>query len=1728
MDDFKTYASRTLNAEGTQYQNVIWQAGKPPLDSELNLVGQIAKQNLQDLVKAQAHSGVLIDPRSSDRDYIFRDLWSNYFKVKSFSAVVNGQVVNVEELEIKLPPPPPSGSRVDFVFLEVWNSIISAENSGLVDNKPSPTEIYQNGNVAGSVSLSDELVDGLVGFETTKRVQTQYQIRVVSSVDLKASPEGMSSPLVTAVGPTDGSANVAFSHVEGDAGLWVAEVNDDYLSENKIYGIPLCSVFRRNEEPYRDVSNAGGPNQNGSVNRKPSSSSSQDASPLVLASLDSSLSRDFLGAFTLSNLEGSELSDLDLFSGVTSRFFVIGSGLSKEIIKASSIDLNTNTITIEQRGVAGTQAKYHSSGVRIRLHNSRPDGKFADEVHPEDILDMRHATTLGEWDYQSLLESSVADLLFGELKSTFKQNSINSYCQGTTIEEVSYLSSVASNRTHQMDYPNGFRDTWSDASVPQMGLTLYLNPVVSRDANGLSTVNLNVSSQNEWEIGPDLSPSAFLFDGATPLQTSSLLFLTLDGSLDNLGYGIKGNSIQDKGIRFISPRENGSVNLKKRPPFIIEQLGSEHENISYPTFVSNFEKPFIVLGRNRGTESFVTSVSDPDKNNHNYTVLYKKSAFNESVMSDVQGAVSDEYDQVLAVKLNSNPLNAEDMALVSPFNSNLYLGDESNLYAVVYGDPTQGSKNNGVYKVISLNSYFMSSDYYIDKNLTPWNPSAGIADTFILEPIDNIGDRDGLLDDGISLTIEFRSQEMTEFDDDICIAVTEGSGTILNTNNEFQLSVSVLYPPALGATANVPKNIHKIGITAPNREHLLNNAPSDLDVANTSEIPLVSGEINLPVKNHISLWNRLPSSSLPVGWADASKLGGNIINEEADRESEVFKDEGSKTLVLRPYQKKQVLVHQHESVQSLIPANYSNGDLVDGASLFLSTGAYVIPEALVPRFGRQDIPLHTRTSSSDSFLNGLNHIFVDKTSSSDPVFNIVGGISNQGTPGVEPLLFDTQGVYGKYDQTLSNVNAIGVRKREEGGQVNSRTNPIYAPTSDFGTNLQGIELPPYYGVVRVYGIYERSAYLQHIVGAGNTSGHNADRITQIDAVLNGDCPNLLRTDTSSFTLYINQNGGNLDINNSLYEDAHTYILTEHSIDITRIPTYNETLAFKDFDYVVEAVVFGFSDGFISNNRNVLVRRFNGAGTVRNAADVSRIPVDSVIPFAPPLGSKISVAYKRSVYQGDPFFTKGINLLDNTDQTLPYGRKSVSDLQLGSRDQTNVDLLNRRNLQVLASMDFYTTLGTGKIGGAVFPSTVTDVGHTEHKVFRNPSLYNGVYPKTLTSTYTLEPNKGGYASIFLFESASAQYVQDPVAFIITNSEESGGFAHTLSGANAEEMVSNLIAFLQSKSYEAFQVSGLYDGGNSKFFGVITREPYDNLESSILLNKAYAGRNIQIFEGLRETPMSFNFYDSVNGVTLEGSLGLPSRGKTHVNFSRTDFNPRNAGQGNTPISLVGLSSRLPLGSLVRDSDLLCEDILNNQSSYLLSSTGNISTLSNSVPVNNEGRPYTRAVGVSGEVLQLTDGDLSQSVPLAESNTYYSISRGSGSIFGASGNVPGSPFSFLSVSLNESSKPVLKGSVLACRAMLVKNFEESFNGNVRSYGDELQLLVVTHCIDGATRSPLSANTNSSQLTIGGQISPTGYGEGFASADRYRIKGKPLVKINSTETELEVTPAPFNSSES
>ena len=73
----------------------------------------------------------------------------------------------------------------------------------------------------------------------------------------------------------------------------------------------------------------------------------------------------------------------------------------------------------------------------------------------------------------------------------------------------------------------------------------------------------------------------------------------------------------------------------------------------------------------------------------------------------------------------------------------------------------------------------------------------------------------------------------------------------------------------------------------------------------------------------------------------------------------------------------------------------------------------------------------------------------------------------------------------------------------------------------------------------------------------------------------------------------------------------------------------------------------------------------------------------------------------------------------------------------------------------------------------------------------------------------------------------------------------------------------------------------------------------------------------------------------------------------------------------------------------------------------------------------------------------------------------------------------------------------------------------------GDEIQMVVLTQGI--------IANTRPEQLeggvTIGGIISPTGFGEGYSASDRYRIDGKPMfVGRTRTTNDPETIPmAPF-----
>ncbi len=86
------------------------------------------------------------------------------------------------------------------------------------------------------------------------------------------------------------------------------------------------------------------------------------------------------------------------------------------------------------------------------------------------------------------------------------------------------------------------------------------------------------------------------------------------------------------------------------------------------------------------------------------------------------------------------------------------------------------------------------------------------------------------------------------------------------------------------------------------------------------------------------------------------------------------------------------------------------------------------------------------------------------------------------------------------------------------------------------------------------------------------------------------------------------------------------------------------------------------------------------------------------------------SHNRTVYQGDVFMTRAGENRTVTDFEHKYGVLGITDqwnmvtaIQQYDANQNFVPQTpNARPFEVLASLDFYTTLGTGKVGGELFP------------------------------------------------------------------------------------------------------------------------------------------------------------------------------------------------------------------------------------------------------------------------------------------------------------------------------------------------------------------------------------------------------------------------------------------
>lgn len=546
--NYGTGISRVLEAADRQFTNVIFQKGKPPLDSEFVLLSDIALDARQQLVSQSTPSGWLGTGIQDHDAFITSPSWSNWFRfgqqrtgeLKAIQwAVVNGWMIPVTGTQTGTPPgspdnsstwnritlsPPPSNSgagRIDFVFLEAWQARLPPNPSTL--NKPSSAGLYRYGNVEGGYAfLADDIVDPDLGFETTQRIQVQYRIRVVTGlVGLQSFPDGFDPASVKGRGAATTDTSFAFTNMRqtlGDPGLWRAgDGTSNALGtvDGYTYAIPLCAVFRRNSVAW---DGDPGQNLNGAFNRNPTA-------------IDRTGWKTFSTTPTLASTMSSSQTSLTLVSAAniplpatpaTPVYIKVGD----EVMTYSVITGVTATVV---RAQLGSKAEAHPAGTVVRLLAGRPDELFADQVASTDVHDLRHIVNPNGFDYTSLLDQGLNHLLRGELRSNWKRSGAGP--QGSFVAYQDKISSSpAALGVTKLDSPDNFRQVWSDAS--------YLQPV-EFVASPPSAPGVGVSITTSWDLGASATMTA-----ASANQFSPGDVITIPIAQFNAALGSDGDQVQ--------------------------------------------------------------------------------------------------------------------------------------------------------------------------------------------------------------------------------------------------------------------------------------------------------------------------------------------------------------------------------------------------------------------------------------------------------------------------------------------------------------------------------------------------------------------------------------------------------------------------------------------------------------------------------------------------------------------------------------------------------------------------------------------------------------------------------------------------------------------------------------------------------------------------------------------------------------------------------------------------------------------------------------------------------------------------------------------------------------------------------------------------------------------------------------------------------------------------------
>jgi len=1273
VDNLGTGVSRVLDPKQTGFSLVLWQQGKPPLDAELNLLQQLSQDWRQQLVLRGSPSGFLGNETNPSKDFLTNANWSNWFRfgrqrtgeTKSIMwAAVNGWLIPVTGTKTGTPPgspnnadtwnkitldPPPSNSgdfRADFVFLEVWLARVPPGPSSL--NKPSASAVYRYGNVEGGYSfLADDIQDPAIGVETTQRVQVQYRVRVVKGlIGLATYPSGFDPTIVKARGAATVDTAFTFTNMRqelGDPGLWRAgdgTANSLGTVDGYTYAIPLSVVFRRNSVVW-----AGDPSQNlnGGFNRNPTAT---DRTGIKTFSTIPTL----LNAITESSTTISLVSAADIPLPATPASAVLVQ-IGDEYLTYTAI--TGTTVSGLVRGANGSKAEPHNAGSPIKILSGRPDGVFSDQIAGTDILDLRHIVNPNGFNYNTLLAANLDKLLKGQLRANWKRSGGGP--QGPFVfYEDKISSSAAGLGITKLDSPDNIRMIFSDAAAQQkveVLCTPFTAPVIipAQQPVGASwslTINALTTRQraaNQWD---------------TELADN-----------DGLGDRIKITVAQFKNT--VPGADSDQVRYLNEVP-AESANGASTNTTTFTDTTINFLQPgvepgdllVIFTGAAKGTYGIVSVESETslttDRPVPTATSTYVIRKGRGAVEIRVDG-VEDPIPQERFTITPSNPMPVDDMVIEFkgagvpfPFAKTVYI-----TMHLQYGPGRGISRRPDSLHSISL--FNPNSDLLIQ-------PSAVPATNYPLRT------------SWALLWSKYRSDQYKGLLPVTAEAYADlGSKTVILT--PFR---RIAYPAT-------PTGIRTQDGANTNR-HMASFATGTTGFTSGSTV-FTDGSANFGASGAVVDDLLFIPSGLGQGHYRVTVVGVTTLTVDRN----IPTDTG--------------ITYSVYHTQGLMPVNKLDGTTAkwtttDPLGLFSGStdsdanrkNFYVqLPRHLVPGFGAVHAPV--LPANGTIFHRGVNFMLQSReglntsVTDSDHCKQYINYTTNV------PLSYASISTGNFTGLTI--VPATYNSTFSFGGITHAGSRFF---TDSRGLGRQGIELPPFYGIARIWAVYEASDY------KANGSGVNPStrESTGVGAV------NLLRQNFNGPTFWI-----------EIDDDGDsTFILNAETLDLSKSPV--PIPSFTSKHYVVEASIFGFDRGAFDLNKPfkmVLSRDRSAANTgVRSTnTDVAIFGPVSILPGPMSASDTALLNYSRTPYLGDPWGSQS-NYLDLGHSPGPFQTTTAYQLASSQLDEASLTRPNQKALEILASIGFITTLGSGRFSGDVVPGNVYD--------FRNVGFEDQtVYPPT---------------------------------------------------------------------------------------------------------------------------------------------------------------------------------------------------------------------------------------------------------------------------------------------------------------------------------------------------------------------------------------------------------------